>query len=93
MATLTIRQLDDEVKEALRVRAARAGHSMEEEARTILGQAVQRKARTGAEIADLALKLFGDGKGAEFELPPRGIDDRRIPDFSGPEYAPPRRHK
>lgn len=36
MATLTIRNLDDEVKRALRRRAADHGVSMEQEARTIL---------------------------------------------------------
>ena len=36
MATLTIRNLDQAVKERLRVRAAEHGHSMEAEARRIL---------------------------------------------------------
>jgi antitoxin FitA len=36
MATLTIRNLDDELKSRLRIRAARHDHSMEEEARSIL---------------------------------------------------------
>ena len=36
MASLTIRNIDDELKERLRVRAAQQGHSMEEEARLIL---------------------------------------------------------
>ncbi|GAB1580716.1 bifunctional phosphopantothenoylcysteine decarboxylase/phosphopantothenate--cysteine ligase CoaBC [Phyllobacterium phragmitis] len=37
MASITIRNLDDTVKERLRLRAARNGRSMEEEARLILG--------------------------------------------------------
>jgi plasmid stability protein len=36
MATLTIRNLDEAMKERLRVRAAEHGHSMEAEARRIL---------------------------------------------------------
>lgn len=40
MATLTIRNLDDATKAQLRLQAARHGHSMEEEARTILRRAV-----------------------------------------------------
>jgi phosphopantothenoylcysteine decarboxylase/phosphopantothenate--cysteine ligase len=36
MASLTIRQLDDATKRRLRLRAARSGRSMEDEARTIL---------------------------------------------------------
>ena len=39
MASLTVRQLDEKVKKLLRLRAARAGRSMEDEIRTILGQA------------------------------------------------------
>lgn len=41
MASLTIRNLDDDVKTGLRLRAARHGHSMEEEARQILKKALQ----------------------------------------------------
>src|SRR5205814_1503860 len=36
MASITIRQLDDDLKQRLRLRAARNGRSMEDEARTIL---------------------------------------------------------
>jgi phosphopantothenoylcysteine decarboxylase / phosphopantothenate---cysteine ligase len=36
MANITIRNLPDDVKEALRVSAAANGHSMEEEARNLL---------------------------------------------------------
>jgi plasmid stability protein len=38
MASITIRNLDDDVKRRLRVRAAEHGRSMEEEARDILRQ-------------------------------------------------------
>lgn len=41
MATLTIRNLDDEVKKKLRLRAARHNRSMEAEARAILAKAAQ----------------------------------------------------
>ena len=40
MATITVRNLDDEVKELLRIAAAQKGHSMEEEARLILIQSL-----------------------------------------------------
>ncbi len=42
MAALTIRNLDDDVKAKLRVRAAHNGRSMEAEAREILDEAVNR---------------------------------------------------
>ncbi len=46
MASLTIRQLDDDTKTRLRLRAAQNGRSMEDEARTIL-----RDAAAGSEMA------------------------------------------
>ena len=46
MASITIRNLEDDVKRRLRIRAAEHGRSMEEEAREILRQVVgQGKAR------------------------------------------------
>jgi plasmid stability protein len=41
MASLTIRNLDDELKSMLRFQAARHGCSMEQEARDILNQALK----------------------------------------------------
>src|SRR5262245_2298330 len=43
MASITIRQLDDKLKQRLRLRAARHGRSMEDEARTILREAAARE--------------------------------------------------
>ncbi|ETD90906.1 FitA-like ribbon-helix-helix domain-containing protein [Rhodobacter capsulatus] len=40
MASITIRNLDEDIKRRLRVRAAEHGRSMEEEAREILRQVV-----------------------------------------------------
>ena len=42
MATLTIRDLDDELRAQLRVRAARHGRSMEAEVRAILRETLAR---------------------------------------------------
>ncbi len=42
MASITIRNLDDDVKTRLRIRAAGYGRSMEEEVRLILREAVER---------------------------------------------------
>ena len=44
MASITIRQLDDDLKRRLRLRAARNGRSMEDEARTILRDAASLEA-------------------------------------------------
>lgn len=48
MATITIRNLNDEIKELLRISAAKNGHSMEEKARMILQQALVKKRRAMA---------------------------------------------
>lgn len=48
MASLTIRNLDDNVKALLRLRAAQHGRSMEEEARQILRQTLGLPRRAAA---------------------------------------------
>ena len=55
MAMLTVRNIPDEVHRALRVRAARHGHSMEAEVRDILVAAVSPKGRVmlGSLLADM----------------------------------------
>jgi plasmid stability protein len=69
MSMLTVRDLDPEVKEKLRQRAARHGRSMEAEARLILAAAV--------EAADEPVDLVGSirkhfaGTRIELELPDR----------------------
>ena len=49
MGTLTVRNVEEETKQALRLRAARKGVSMEQEVRTILREAAraERPAREG----------------------------------------------
>ena len=49
MASITIRQLDEDLKRRLRLRAARNGRSMEDEARTILRSAAALDAKTQLE--------------------------------------------
>jgi len=55
MAMLTVRNLPEEVHRALRTRASRHGHSMEEEVRQILESAVSPKGRVelGSLLADI----------------------------------------
>lgn len=69
--TLTIRDLDPAVKERLRVRAARAGRSMEEEVRIILRLAVETTSNQPSHLADRIHALFAPLGGLELELPPR----------------------
>lgn len=88
MATVTIRNLDDDVKAQLRIRAARHGRSMEEEARNILRAALSSEPRPGtgaALVADIRALVEPFG-GIELELPLREAM-REPPDFSGDEVS------
>ncbi len=80
MASITIRNLDDDVKSRLRVRAASNGRSMEEEARVILHEAVSREAKP-ENLASLIGECFAPFGGVDLELPPRE-PMREPPNFS-----------
>ncbi len=72
MASLSVRKIDDETVALLRVRAARHGVSMEEEARQILKRAVT----TPEQLGDLAVRLFSPAYGEEeITLPERETSD------------------
>ncbi len=73
MASLTIRNLDDETKARLRLQAARHGRSMEEEARTILRQAVMPSPDPAGELglgSRIQAHVAALG-GVELDLPAR----------------------
>ncbi len=70
MAAVSIRGLDDQVRERLRVRAARHSRSMEAEMRAILVDAVGGPSPSGGLFTTL-LDRFGELGGVEFELPAR----------------------
>ncbi len=79
MASITIRRLDDRLKGRLKEQAAQHGCSMEEEARRILRESLDRQ--RPETIADIALELFGAERG--FDLPPHPrVTPRPPPDFS-----------
>lgn len=70
MAQLIVRNLEEEVKERLVARARRHGHSMEEEVRTILRQAVGEEMKPMPDVG-LGTRLarhFAE-HGLDFELP------------------------
>ncbi len=71
MASITIRKLDDEVKRRLRIRAAENGRSMEEEARTILREAVDLEATAEKGLGAALQELFKPFGGVELDIPPR----------------------
>jgi antitoxin FitA len=78
MANISIRNLEDGLKARLRVRAAEHGHSMEEEARRILRDALDRESPRN--LADLALELFGPERGVDLEAHPP-VTPREAPKF------------
>jgi plasmid stability protein len=73
MATLTIRNLDESTKAQLRIQAARHGHSMEEEVRTILREAVaaHQPAPAGQGLGSRIQAHFAQLGGVELDLPER----------------------
>ncbi len=82
VGSLTIRNLDDALKTTLRVRAARHGRSMEEEARVILrGALTGEGGGTERNLVDQVRAIFEPLGGVELELPPRDLA-RDPPDFS-----------
>ena len=71
MASITIRNLEDDVKARLRRRAAGNGRSMEEEVRLILTEAVDREAVPAKGLGTAIHELFKPFGGVKIELPPR----------------------
>ena len=81
MATLTIRQLDDKLKQRLRVRAAHNGRAMEEEAREILRGALAGTRVQTPNLAESIRRKVEAVGGIELKLPKRE-SIRTPPDFS-----------
>ncbi len=80
MAAVSIRDLDDDVKDRLRVRAARNGRSMEAEIRAILTAAVGESDSSRGLFTEL-LDRFGEIGGVELDLPARA-NVARAPDLA-----------
>lgn len=75
MAAISVRDLDDGVRERLRVRAARNGRSMEAEIRAILTEAVTEPAPR-ADLFTTLLDRFGAAGGVDVPVPPRSAPAR-----------------
>lgn len=69
MATLTIRQIDDTIKDRLRLRAAAHGVSMEEEARRALQNWVARSEPQKGLGTRIRNRVLAAGGGFDLELP------------------------
>jgi plasmid stability protein len=70
MATMTIRNLDDQLKQRLRVRAATHGRSMEDEARDILRTALATQPSAPSLIEAIRTRVDPLG-GIELDIPAR----------------------
>lgn len=77
MAAFSVRDVDDDVRDRLRIRAARHGRSMEAEIRAILTDAVNDPG-SDESIFTALLHRFAEIGGVELELPPRVARPRSV---------------
>lgn len=70
MASITIHNIDSDLKRRLRIRAAEHNRSMEEEAREILRHAIGKQG-TSKNLGEIIHRRFAALGGVELDLPPR----------------------
>jgi antitoxin FitA len=79
MASITIRQLPENTKRRLRLRAARNGRSMEQEAREILKIALTQADSQPENLGEAIRKLFAPFGGVDLKIQKREpIPENRI---------------
>lgn len=71
MGSITIRRLDDALKERLRRRAARHGRSMEDEVRELLRTTLSHEEGEPEDLAERIRSRFQPLGGVDLELPER----------------------
>ena len=71
MASITVRNLDDELKQRLRVRAAANGRSMEQEVREILRVTLREDEGPVRNLGPAIHELFRPLGGVDLETPAR----------------------
>lgn len=71
MASITIRRLDDDLKERLRQRAARHGRSMEDEVRELLRTSLAMETAEPVNLAERIRARFSPLGGVDLDLPAR----------------------
>ena len=81
MASIVIRNLDDQTKDRLRIRAAHRRRSMEDEARNILREALAKESMSPGELATAIADRFKPFGGVDLDVPPRE-PMREPPDYS-----------
>lgn len=73
MASITIRKLDETTKRKLRIRAARNGHSMEQEAREILRSELRRPEEPPKDLGEAIHRRFAKYGGVVLKIPRREL--------------------
>jgi antitoxin FitA len=84
MATITIRNIDEDTKRKLQLRAALNGRSMEAEARELIKQHANEEPadfRPEGGLGTAIHRRFAKLGGVELEIPPRTFSNRPIPKF------------
>lgn len=71
MASITIRRLPETTKRRLRLRAARNGHSMEQEARELLEAGLAQPEPKSEDLGQAIHKRFAALGGVNLKIPPR----------------------
>ncbi len=79
MASITIRRLPEDTKRRLRIRAARNGRSMEQEARDLLEAALARTDAEPENLGEAIHRIFAPLGGVDLKIPPRRRGIREIP--------------
>jgi plasmid stability protein len=72
MASITIRKLPENTKRRLRIRAARNGRSMEQEARELLEAGLAQADSEPKDIGEAIRRIFAPLGGVDLRIPPRG---------------------
>ena len=83
MSSITVRNLDEAVKNSLRLRAARHGWSMEQEVRQILQQTVAPEQAEAVSFAERINRRFAGLEAESLSLPARK-PARKPPGFETP---------
>jgi len=72
MASITIRRLPETTKRRLRIRAARNGRSMEQEARELLETSLARADSEPEDVGEAIRRRFAPLGGVNLKIPARG---------------------
>ncbi|MCG7504835.1 FitA-like ribbon-helix-helix domain-containing protein [Mesorhizobium retamae] len=81
MATLTIRNVEDETKQRLKINAARNGVSLEEELRSVLRREARQSGKPAQfdNLYDAIRDLVEPHGGFDVDIPPRSPAQRDLP--------------